>query len=29
MVPLWENCFGPDWKARMTPERCRALLGRM
>ncbi len=29
MVPLWENCFGPDWRVKMPPERCRSLLRRM
>jgi 3-deoxy-alpha-D-manno-octulosonate 8-oxidase len=27
--PLWENALGPDWKQKMTPEKCRALYARM
>lgn len=27
--PLWENALGPDWKARMTPEKVRDLFLRM
>jgi 3-deoxy-alpha-D-manno-octulosonate 8-oxidase len=27
--PLWENALGPDWKAKMTPERTRELYLRM
>ena len=29
LVPLWENCLGPDWQKKMTPERCLALYKRM
>jgi len=29
LAPLWENALGPDWKQRMTPERCRELYRRM
>ncbi len=29
LVPLWENCLGPDWKQLMPRERVRQLLARM
>lgn len=29
LVPLWENCLGPDWQKQMTRERCLALYRRM
>ncbi|OGR19380.1 MAG: alcohol dehydrogenase [Desulfobacterales bacterium GWB2_56_26] len=29
LVPLWENCLGPDWQKKMTRERCLALYKRM
>jgi 3-deoxy-alpha-D-manno-octulosonate 8-oxidase len=29
LVPLWENCLGPDWRELMTPERARKLYERM
>jgi 3-deoxy-alpha-D-manno-octulosonate 8-oxidase len=29
MAPLWQNVLGDDWKARMTPERLRALYRRL
>ncbi|MFH0780348.1 MAG: iron-containing alcohol dehydrogenase family protein [Pseudomonadota bacterium] len=29
LVPLWENCLGPDWQKLMTRERCLALYKRM
>ncbi len=29
LVPLWENCLGPDWREKMTRERCLQLFQRM
>ncbi len=29
LVPLWENCLGPDWQKKMTRERCLALYKQM
>lgn len=29
LVPLWENCLGPDWQKLMTRERCKKLYLRM
>lgn len=29
LVPLWENCLGPDWRSIMTRERALALYRRM
>ncbi len=29
LVPLWENCLGPDWQKKMTRERCLELYRRM
>jgi 3-deoxy-alpha-D-manno-octulosonate 8-oxidase len=29
LVPLWENCLGPDWQKLMTRERCLGLFKRM
>ena len=29
LVPLWENCLGPDWRNRMTRERVLAIYQRM
>jgi 3-deoxy-alpha-D-manno-octulosonate 8-oxidase len=29
MAPLWQNVLGDEWKNLMTPERVRALYGRM
>jgi 3-deoxy-alpha-D-manno-octulosonate 8-oxidase len=29
LVPLWENCLGPDWQNQMTRERCLELYRRM
>jgi len=29
LVPLWENCLGPDWRKQMPRERCRDLFLRM
>ncbi|MDK9707501.1 MAG: iron-containing alcohol dehydrogenase family protein [Desulforhopalus sp.] len=29
LVPLWENCLGPDWQKLMTRERCLGLFQRM
>ena len=29
LVPLWENCLGPDWKNIMTRERCMGLYRKM
>lgn len=29
LVPLWENCLGPDWQNLMTRERCLGLFKRM
>jgi hypothetical protein len=29
MGPLWQNVLGDDWKRQMTPERLRALYGRL
>ncbi len=29
LVPLWENCLGPDWQKLMPRERVRQLLARM
>ncbi len=29
LVPLWENCLGPDWRSIMTPERTREIYLRM
>ncbi len=29
LVPLWENCLGPDWQQLMTRERCLGLFKRM
>jgi len=29
LVPLWENCLGPDWKNIMTPERTLEIYKRM
>jgi 3-deoxy-alpha-D-manno-octulosonate 8-oxidase len=29
LVPLWENCLGPEWQVLMPPERVRELLLRM
>jgi len=29
LVPLWENCLGPDWRELMTPERAHKLYERM
>ena len=29
LVPLWENCLGPDWQNLMTRERCKKLYLRM
>jgi 3-deoxy-alpha-D-manno-octulosonate 8-oxidase len=29
LEPLWQNALGPDWKAKMTPERARELYLRM
>jgi 3-deoxy-alpha-D-manno-octulosonate 8-oxidase len=29
LVPLWENCLGPDWQKLMTRERCLELYRRM
>lgn len=29
LVPLWENCLGPDWQKLMTRERCLELFKRM
>lgn len=29
LAPLWENCFGKDWRAIMTRERVRELYSRM
>jgi len=29
LVPLWENCLGPDWEKLMTRDRCKALYQRM
>jgi 3-deoxy-alpha-D-manno-octulosonate 8-oxidase len=29
LVPLWENCLGPDWQKLMTRERCLDLFKRM
>ncbi|MGB3222155.1 MAG: iron-containing alcohol dehydrogenase family protein [Desulforhopalus sp.] len=29
LVPLWENCLGPDWQNQMTRERCLEIYRRM
>lgn len=29
LVPLWENCLGPDWREKMTRQRCLELFQRM
>jgi 3-deoxy-alpha-D-manno-octulosonate 8-oxidase len=29
LVPLWENCLGPDWQKKMSRERCLELYRRM
>ncbi len=29
LVPLWENCLGPDWQKLMSRERCLGLFKRM
>ena len=29
LVPLWENCLGPDWAGIMTRERTMELYRRM
>ena len=29
LIPLWENCLGPDWKEKMTRNRCKELYLRM
>jgi 3-deoxy-alpha-D-manno-octulosonate 8-oxidase len=29
LVPLWENCLGPDWQKKMTRERCLEIYRRM
>ena len=29
LVPLWENCLGPDWQQKMTRERCLELYRKM
>jgi len=29
LVPLWENCLGPDWQKLMTRERCLGIFKRM
>ena len=29
LVPLWENCLGPDWASIMTRERTMELYRRM
>lgn len=29
LVPLWENCLGPDWQKLMTRERCLGLFKKM
>ncbi len=29
LVPLWENCLGPEWREKMSRERCLELYRRM
>jgi 3-deoxy-alpha-D-manno-octulosonate 8-oxidase len=29
LVPLWENCLGPDWQKKMTKQRCLDLYKKM